>query len=189
MNKLESSIELRELFATEKLPLPKLPPELLQRLNPSAPQLWDSEARLPHPEDLPQWTRLAGRSERDLLQIGFAGRGINSWSLHLNLVQKGLAIFLQCRWGNAYDDAAASRQRIEGVMSFVDMLLERSQEARAAGVLAPKERLTVCFADHFPSRWQWSSEGSDWHHDGDFTLLAAVGALDDRLKAAGAGQA
>lgn len=176
--------DLKNLFAKEQLPLPELPAPLAQTLQQVAPQLWQSRSGLPQVEDLPGWIRLARGSDKAALQIGFAGRGINSWSMHLNLVIQGLAIFLQCRWGNAYDDAAASRSRIEGVMSFVDMLLKRSAEAEALQALAKGERLIASFADHMPSRWQWSSEGDAWSQDGDFTLLAALAALDDRIKTA-----
>lgn len=182
MTELKTPGELSELFATEKLPLPGLPAALMQRLLQVGPQLWASESGLPHPEDLPQWIRLAQRHDGELLQIGFSGRGINSWSLHLNLVQKGLAVFLQCRWGNAYDDAAVSRRRIEGVMGFIDMMLLRCAKPEANALVESGERLIVCFADHFPSRWQWRSEGDQWHQDGDFTLLAAVGSLDRRIE-------
>lgn len=176
--------DLKNFFAKEQLPLPKLPSPLAQSLQPVGPQLWQSQLGLPQPEDLPGWIRLARRSDKSLMQIGFAGRGINSWSMHLNLIIPGLAIFLQCRSGNAYDDAAASRSRIEGVMSFVDMLLERGEQAQALQVLAKGERLIASFADHMPSRWQWSGDGDEWSQDGDFTLLAALAALDDRIKAA-----
>lgn len=184
MTELRAETELFDLFKKENLMLPALPAALLQKLQQSAPQLWQSQPELPHPEDLPAWIRLAKDSEQGLLQVGFSGRGINSWSLHLNLVQTGLAIFLQCRWGNAYDDAGSSRRRIEGVMSFVDMLLQRSAHAELMHVLPARERLIAAFADHYPSRWQWSSEGDEWNPDGDFTLLAALGALDERINAA-----
>jgi hypothetical protein len=181
---LQSDSELSALFNKENLMFPALPAELMQKLQQCAPQLWQSQAELPHAEDLPAWIRLAKGSEQDLLQVGFSGRGINSWSLHLNLVQRGLAVFLQCRWGNAYDDAASNRRRIEGVMTFVDLLIQRSAHAELMHVLPPKERLIASFADHYPSRWQWSSDGEEWNPDGDFTLLAALGALDERINAA-----
>ncbi|WP_151447700.1 hypothetical protein [Lacisediminimonas profundi] len=184
MSHVTANEELQELFRTEKLPLPPLPEELTQALVKTGPHSWSTRAGASRPDDLDSRVAEARSGIGDYAEIGFAGHGINSWFMYCNVVHGPLALFLQCRWNNAYDDEQRARTRIEGVSGFAARLLAEAPQAAQLGALAPGERLIVCFGDHFPSRWQWSSEPGHWNQDGDFTLLAATAALRARIAAA-----
>ncbi|MDB5799018.1 MAG: hypothetical protein JWP36_2920 [Paucimonas sp.] len=179
MDQVKDVEELRELFTTEKLPLPALPSQLLQKLERTGPHSWSTQAAQTAPGDLAARIAEARRNVADYAEIGFSGHGINSWVMYVNLVHGPLAMFLQCRWGNVYDDVQRARRRIEGVAGFTTSLVEAVAKASQAGGIATGERLIVCFGDHYPSRWQWASLPDKWNEDGDFTLLAALGAAQE----------
>jgi hypothetical protein len=172
--------QLKRFFETETLPFPPVPEGLLAQLKPCGPQNWATKGDCPSPADLPARIREVRQAAADRAEVGFFGHGINSWLLYCYVMQGPLGLFLQCRWGNAYDDVERARQRIEGVFGLAGVLLQTVQEAAVKHRLPADERLIVCFTDHFPSRWQWASEGEGWHEDGDFSLLAALQSLRER---------
>jgi hypothetical protein len=175
--------ELEQLFKDENLALPPLPAALARALKPVGPHHWSTREALHDPLNVEARVKEVRSGVAPYLELGFTGHGINSWQLYFNLVQGPLALFVQCRWGNAYDDVERARRRIQGVMGFAGRLVADAQRIAQDG---PKhgrmtdETLIVCFGDHFPSRWQWKSEGERWQQDGDFTLLAAAQALRAR---------
>ena len=177
--------ELKQLFDAEKLPLPPVPERLLRALKATSPQSWSTRTDDSAPQDIDRRIDEATSGIADYAEIGFSGHGVNSWLLHCNLSIESLTLLVQCRWGNAYDDAQRARQRIEGVTTLIGRLLDEIGEARTIGALPGNERLVVCFSDHYPSRWQWRSDPEVWHQDGDFTLIAALAAVSQRIKLAG----
>ncbi|MDO8301137.1 hypothetical protein [Lacisediminimonas sp.] len=183
MSPIAATEALQEFFQTENLPVPPLPAALMQALVKTGPHSWSTRSDDSSPEDIDLRIEEAQANIADYAEIGFSGHGINSWVMHCNVVTPSLALFLQCRWGNAYDDAERARLRIEGVISFVGMLLDDAEKATARGALPAKERLVVFFSDHAPSRWQWRSASDAWNQDGDFTLLGALAALRERIDA------
>lgn len=174
-----------EFFREEQLPFPPVAAELGKALIPAGPNAWTTRQDDSLPLDLDRRAREVREGVADFAELGFTGHGVNSWLMYFNQLHGPLALFIQCRWGNAYDDEARARRRMEGVMALADKLTKLV--ADASDILPAGERLIVCFSDHFPSRWQWRSDGDEWNVDGDFTLLAACQALLDRLKAAGRG--
>lgn len=175
-----------QVFKDEKLPLPPLPALLAHALKPNGPHAWSTRDTAGDATQLEGRVQEARAGVESYLELGFAGHGINSWQMYFNVVLGPLALFLQCRWGNVYDDAERARKRIQGIMGFAGRLMAEAERLDLAGQMSDGERLIVCFGDHFPSRWQWSGDGERWQQDGDFTLLAATQALRARR---GQGQA
>ncbi|MDO8301138.1 hypothetical protein [Lacisediminimonas sp.] len=183
MSQLVAAEELKEFFQTENLPVPPLPAALMRTLVKTGPHSWSTRSDDSSPEDIDLRIQEARSNIADYAEIGFSGHGINSWVMHCNVATPSLALFLQCRWGNAYDDAERARLRIEGVTSFVGQLLDEAARAADLDALPANERLIVFFSDHAPSRWQWRSEPDTWEQDGDFTLLGALEALSEGIDA------
>lgn len=178
MKTTQAGSNLAALFKQENLALPPIPEVLRDVLRQTGPNAWSTRGAVLPFDALERHISEARANGDDYAEVGFLGHGINSWQLCCNIVHGPMALFLQCRWGNAYDDAERARRRIQGVMGLATRL-----EQDLAKLAPTGDRLIVCFSDHFPSRWQWTREGGNWHQDGDFTLLAAIKNVQDRLKA------
>lgn len=110
----------------------------------------------------------------DYAALGFDGHGVNSQALHFYIVRGPVAIFLQLKWGNVFDNVSDQLNRIEGAFSLANQLLERSSVAYAEGRFPPGQRMIVKVSDFSESGWHWAGQPDSLKTDGEFTLLAAI---------------
>jgi hypothetical protein len=168
------------LFAAQGLPGLALPAHLTAALLPVGEHIL-STRKLAHPlYRLDAWFEAVWRgTESDYAAIGFDGHGMNSWAAHFYLVHGPAAMFLQCRWGNAFDDTVRARERMEGIFGLAGQLLEDLDSAQRTGCLTAGQRLVLRVSDFSRSGWGWAGQPQSWHEDGDFSLLEAIGAVND----------
>lgn len=168
------------LFAAEGLPTPPVPPRFSAALRPSGGYVLSS-CKLAHPlyQLALHFDAARQGTAPDHAAVGFDGHGINSWAAHFYLVDGPAAIFLQCRWGNAFGDAKRAKERIEGVFGLVRQLLSDLEKAVQEGKLPEGRRLLLRVSDTSHSGWGWSNQPQEWHDDGDLSLLCAISAVCD----------
>jgi hypothetical protein len=99
--------------------------------------------------------------------------------MHFYLVKGPAAIFLQCRWGNALDDKTRARERIEGVLALATQLIDELTAAQTEERLPSGQRLLLRFSDFVESGWGWVGQPDSWNAKGDFTLIDAIGAVQE----------
>jgi hypothetical protein len=170
---------VRALFADQGLPFPPLPPSLESGLRQTGEHTFASRDALPPLYALDaHLTPLRQGTVTDYVALGFDGHGINSWAMHFYLVAGPVAMFLQCRWDNVYDDQARAKERMEGVFGLAERLILDLEQAQREGRLAGGQRMLLCFSDFTPSGWGWQ-HGGEWHDDGELTFLSAIGAIEE----------
>ncbi|MGV3653300.1 MAG: hypothetical protein ACO1N5_03700, partial [Noviherbaspirillum sp.] len=133
-------------------------PESLYRIETYFRQAWDGTA--------PEYAA-----------VGFDGHGVNSWAAHVYLVHGPAALFLQCRWGNAYDDKNRARERIEGIFGLAGEVLAALEKAGHDGRLAAGRRLVLRHSDFSGSGWGWAGQPESWRNEGELSLLSALEAV------------
>lgn len=113
----------------------------------------------------------------DYVAAGFDGHGVNSWAAHFHVVNPKLALFLQCGWGNALEDAGRARERIDGAFGMARALLQSIDDAAQRGAWPSGQRLLLRMSDFYGSGWGWADDPDGWRNDGDLSLLSAISAV------------
>lgn len=122
--------KLRSQFADFGLSLPSLPSALLKRLEKHRPWAWSSTHEREELADY--FLKFGSRPNPDqdnLLSISWAGHGLNSYALSLNLKFGPIHILLKNYMGGVYGDPKVQTERWNTLMaSFEPMLSEISRE-------------------------------------------------------------
>jgi hypothetical protein len=146
----------RDLFRAQQLPFPTLPPALEARLTAASPHMFST-----HPLEMGLYQldhfvekALAGAYE-DFAAIGFDGYGVNSWALHVYVVEGPRAVLLQLPWGGAYLDPDESRAEILETYAWVDRVAARLVAASGREALPGDQRLFIVDSEFGSSGWNW----------------------------------
>jgi hypothetical protein len=147
-----------EAFARQGLPMPPIPEPLAGEIQQREQWLWSTR---------PDITAFAMYEFRDHLiesltlpvsdywAAGFAGHGVNSYSMNLFVVHGSIALFLQERWAGVYMDENHQRSLIESEFILISRLLDQAG-ARNNATLAPgKGRLVIAASGFRGNTWGW----------------------------------
>lgn len=171
--------QARQQFAAERLPFPPIPAELADQGRQLGPWLFGTRPGTPSLYHLDWFVEEAAGQPADYLLFGHAGHGINSWGMHYYLVRGPLALFLQCAWGGAYMDRAASTTALAARLTLAGQLIKAAEAACLAGRLILPKRLIVVYSDFYGARWQLTYPGDEdgvWQ-EGPLTLEEALAAI------------
>ena len=167
---------VRDLFLEEHgLPLPPVPSELVDQIRALAPGLVTSRDDELGPYYLRPFLDELAKPPEPYILFGTAGHGVGAWAMHYYLVQQGLGLFIQLRFGGAYGDLERERSRVASTFAVAESVVLAPRLRR----LPEGQRLVVVASDLAGSRWGVvGPEGSALATTGD-PLGDALQWLDD----------
>ncbi len=183
----------RQRFADAGLPFPPVPADLVDGVVVRGEWLFGTRTDTPGPYNLDWFLDefLDSAAPEDYLLFGHDGYGFNSYAMHYYLVRGPLALFDQLAWGGVYHDDDLALDLMTAHFAQTDGLIQRLDEARAAGLLAPDQRFVVIMSDFYGSKWaivntkdRVGQEDIRWMKEGDglLTLLSASIAADELVE-------
>jgi len=160
----------QEYFQKEKLDLPFIPPDEKQKIvefqgdvfgsKPNSQSLYDIQAFV---------NEVLSKPVEDYVMLGFAGHGVESRGIHYYASKGNLALFIQLKYGGAFDDEEATRDRINGIFHMIGYLFESIESAKKAKLIPKDKRLLIVESDFYGKGWGWIDgcpgevDKSQWH--------------------------
>jgi hypothetical protein len=175
---------LESLFADEGLPLPAVPDELAQRLEPIDRFLFATPGVRVRPYALGAFTAplRAGQASDGYAVVGIDGHGTNSWAMHNYVVQGPGALFIQLPWGGAYGDRRADGAAIATAFRWARGMQRGLVQAQAEGKIPAGWRLLAILTEFGEPGWGWIAPPGErpmpWHADGNTMLESGRAVVD-----------
>lgn len=154
--------DVRSLFARAGLPFPPIPEEWLMGMQRRGEWVYSTEPLPPSgnsihsPYNIFHYVEDAARRRvSDYVLLAHAGRGSNSYAIHVYVVHGLLMLFLQLEWGGVYMNRDQTIARIAQCFEAAGSLIAEVREAEHAGKFASGRRLLVVESDFSGGFWTW----------------------------------
>ncbi len=154
--KEQAGLKLGEAFNAEGLNVPFFPEEFEGRVEQVSEYEFGTRSSETSMYDVEAFIEEAVTKDvEDYVMMGFAGHGMGSQGVHYYLVKGPLMLFIQQTWGGVVVDVEEEKERFEGLMDGVKMLLDAVEKAEAEGLIKKGKRLLVLESDMYGSGWTW----------------------------------